>query len=261
MELAFRTGCVGLLLLLSLVEAAGGQTRRQMRTPQYDPTQEITISGTVMDIQHPAGRRFTGTHLMVQTDQGDFDVHAGPSWFLDQSNMTVSVGDQIQVTGSAYPAEGARVLIAREIAKEGTIVQLRDSQGFPLWSRASGAGQRGMGRGRGPGMMPRASGIYNTATETSLTGTVQEIESESSVPSREGVRVVLDTGTRDMPVMLGPSQFAPQQDLNLKEGDLIEVTGSRVEIDGVDMLVARAITKDGRRVELRDQQGRPVWQK
>jgi len=50
-----------------------------------------------------------------------------------------------------------------------------------------------------------------------------------------------------------------QQNWQIAALDRIEVTGSRVDLDGKPGLVAQKVKKDGQVIELRDQTGRPLW--
>lgn len=94
----------------------------------------------MQDVQHLSKGRASGTHLILNTDQGVYEVHVGPDWFLNQKKVTFAKGDQLQVKGSIV--NETKTMIAREITKNGETVMLRDQQGFPLWSRGMGMGMR-----------------------------------------------------------------------------------------------------------------------
>ncbi|HYM11388.1 MAG TPA: hypothetical protein VEU62_11685 [Bryobacterales bacterium] len=106
----------------------------------YDPTTEVTVKGTIDDVQQMAhGRRMMGTHVMLKTDAGTLDVHLGPSSFLSKKGFTLAKGDQIEVTGSKVKYSGADALIAREVKKGDKTLTLRDKNGVPEWA---GTGRR-----------------------------------------------------------------------------------------------------------------------
>ena len=109
---------------------------RQGRMSQYDPKTEVTVKGTVEEVQErqAGGMRSAGIHLVLKTDSGNYDVHVGPAFFLKDHNYTFAKGDQLEVTGSKIKISGADALIAREIKKGSEIMTLRDAQGIPLWS-------------------------------------------------------------------------------------------------------------------------------
>lgn len=108
----------------------GGQARL------YNPATEATVQGSVSAVTTVTGRRgWNGVHLTVQTSEGKYDVHIGPSDYIASKEFTFSEGDQVEVTGSKLEVNGTSTLIAREIKKDGKVLTLRDKQGFPLWSR------------------------------------------------------------------------------------------------------------------------------
>lgn len=112
----------------------------------YNPATVTTVSGTVekVHIMHRGGG-WGGTHLDLKTASGTFDVHVGPSRYVESQGFKFAKGDQIQVTGSKVTLREHEAIIAREISMGGKTLKLRNDQGIPEW-----AGGR---RGGGPGMM------------------------------------------------------------------------------------------------------------
>jgi DNA/RNA endonuclease YhcR with UshA esterase domain len=110
----------------------------------YDPKAEITVKGTVEEVQQmtpsgpPPGRgrmgAMGGTHIKLATGKGTYDVHLGPSKYLAEKQFTVQKGDAIEVTGSVIKIDGRDALIAREVTKGNEKLLLRDANGIPLWS-------------------------------------------------------------------------------------------------------------------------------
>ncbi|HEY7700404.1 MAG TPA: DNA-binding protein, partial [Vicinamibacteria bacterium] len=62
-------------------------------------------------------------------------------------------------------------------------------------------------------------------------------------------------------IHLGPSAFVKGKNFPLAKGDEIDVTGSRVTHDGGTSLLARKVRKGEAVLELRDEQGLPLWRK
>ena len=122
------------LLLGVSVSTALAQGSGSMR--HYDPKTEITVKGTISEVQQPAGMRggWTGTHLILKTDAGDVVVHAGPSSYISQKQFSFAKGDVIEVVGSKVTMAGKEVVLAREITKDGKTLVLRNAQGVPEWS-------------------------------------------------------------------------------------------------------------------------------
>ncbi len=103
--------------------------------PMYDPATEVTVKGSVEAVKQLTGPQgWAGTHLSLKTDKETIDVHVGPSWFLTQSKISFSKGDQVEVTGSKVKFENSDALIAREVKKGEKIISLRNAQGIPVWS-------------------------------------------------------------------------------------------------------------------------------
>ena len=54
----------------------------------YDPKSEVTVKGTVQDVQQQTGKNgWSGTHLTLKADAGTFDVHVDRHPTLLKSNF------------------------------------------------------------------------------------------------------------------------------------------------------------------------------
>lgn len=133
-SLAFGSLVLG---LSTTVLAQRGMGRGPMN---YDPSTEITISGSVDEVQQMAarGRGMGGIHLTVDTATGKLPVHVGPAAFVSSKNVTFAKGDVLTVVGSKVTMGGQEVVLAREITKGDQVLTLRDAKGFPLWSGRAG---------------------------------------------------------------------------------------------------------------------------
>jgi hypothetical protein len=74
-----------------------------------------------------------------------------------------------------------------------------------------------------------------------------------------GTHVVLKIGEETTEVMLGPSTFITSKGFSFHKGDALEVTGSRITMNGINYLIAREVVKDGKSLRLRDKGGKPQW--
>jgi DNA/RNA endonuclease YhcR with UshA esterase domain len=120
------------VLTVSVAALAQGPGPQQRR---YDPKTEVTVKGTVQDVQQYTGRRGgTGVHLVLKTDSSTLNVHVGPSAYISQQHFSFAKGDSIEVVGSMTTVRGAEALLAREITKDGKTLVLRDAQGIPKWA-------------------------------------------------------------------------------------------------------------------------------
>ena len=112
--------------------------------------------------------------------------------------------------------------------------------------------------GRGRAQAPR----YDTSTEVTIRGTVQEIKEVPDMPhggSATGTHLMVKTEKETLEVHLGPTAFIAEQKMSLSRGDAIEVTGSRVKVGANDAVIAREIRKGTQTVTLRDDKGVPKW--
>jgi len=106
----------------------------------------------------------------------------------------------------------------------------------------------------------RGGGNYDPATELSFAGTVEEVRTVPA-PARGpgGIHLIVRTNEGTDEVHVGPVAFVRSRNFEFAVGDAISVTGSKVEIDGADAILAREITKGGEVLTLRDPQGFPLW--
>ncbi len=109
---------------------------------------------------------------------------------------------------------------------------------------------------RGPGMgMPR----YDKTTETTLHGTVEEVQSHQGRVGGTGTHLLLKTDDGTVDVHLGPTNWLTDRKYEFAKGDHLQVLGSKVTIDGADAFIAREITKGDAKIVLRDENGIPEW--
>ena len=115
-----------------------------------------------------------------------------------------------------------------------------------------GYAQRRKGQMHG---MPR----YDTATEVTLRGTITKVETQTGRMGWDGTHLVVSFDAETLTVHVGPSNYLEQQGFSFVTGDQIEVTGSRIKLEGTDVLIARAITKGEKVLTLRNSEGIPAW--
>lgn len=144
-SLASLVAAALLLSAATLPSLAQRGIDRGAQDPAYDPKTEITLTGTVSEIQQmtpqapPPGRGpmmsgMGGVHLTLTTKDGFKDVRLGPSAYLVEKNFTIHKGDTLEITGSLVKMGGAEAVIAREVKKGSETLVLRDKNGMPLWS-------------------------------------------------------------------------------------------------------------------------------
>ncbi len=99
---------------------------------------------------------------------------------------------------------------------------------------------------------------YDASTETTITGTVQDVL-HPQMGRMNGTHLLVKTETETIEAHVGPSDFVTGEGFSFAKGDSVQVLGSRVTIDGKAALIAREVTKDGKTLTLRDKTGRPLW--
>ncbi|MGA7770490.1 MAG: hypothetical protein WCA27_30185 [Candidatus Sulfotelmatobacter sp.] len=111
-------------------------TSPRHRVPVYSASNERTVQGVVQDVQEfycPISGD-VGTHLLVKAEDGTFQVHVGPTRFLNDNKLSVSKGDQIQVVGSRIIYHGQEALIARTVVRGNQTLAFREPNGKPMWA-------------------------------------------------------------------------------------------------------------------------------
>jgi len=102
----------------------------------YDPKTVETVSGTVESVNKvtPTKGMYYGIHVNLKTNEGLFDVHLGPGWYIERLDLKIVPGDHLEVSGSKIMFQGKPAIIAAEVKKGDQILRLRDDNGFPLWA-------------------------------------------------------------------------------------------------------------------------------
>lgn len=116
-----------------------------------------------------------------------------------------------------------------------------------------------------PAIAQKAQGKYASApkydaqSETKLKGTVEEVKLPPKGSEKEIVHLLVKNGTEIVDVYLCPKSFLEEMGVGFGEGDEIAVTGSKVNKDGADFVLAREVVKGNDTLVLRDDKGNPVW--
>jgi hypothetical protein len=102
---------------------------------------------------------------------------------------------------------------------------------------------------------------YNINSVETIEGEVVDITYKPSRRNvaRMGVHMLVASDSDTMPVHLGPVWFMEQQEQEIRKGDKVTITGSRITFDGAPTMVAATIDRGEMRLRLRDQNGYPVW--
>ncbi len=74
-----------------------------------------------------------GSHLVVKTADGTLEVHLAPTKFVNEYQLILARGDNIEVLGSKVMIEGKEALLARQITRGEETFVFREANGKPVW--------------------------------------------------------------------------------------------------------------------------------
>jgi hypothetical protein len=103
--------------------------------------------------------------------------------------------------------------------------------------------------------------MYYPLTVETVAGAITAVEKLTPVRGMSrGVHIILKTDKGEtLSVHLGPEWYVEKQAITLKQGDQVQVRGSRVTFQDKPALIAAEVTKDGKTLHLRDANGVPAW--
>jgi hypothetical protein len=100
---------------------------------------------------------------------------------------------------------------------------------------------------------------YDVSTETKMKGIVQELKYLPPSGAKPQARLLMKSGTDDVEIYLCPKSFLDDMGVTFKKGDEIQVTGSKIKLDGAELTLAREVSKGEDKLILRFDNGKPVW--
>lgn len=102
--------------------------------------------------------------------------------------------------------------------------------------------------------------MYNPQTEQTVSAIVQKVEMFTPRKGMAiGIHLQANVNDKLLDIHLGPAWFIKNQELQIMEGDELEITGSMITYNGVEALIAKSLKLDEDTLVLRDDTGRPVW--
>jgi hypothetical protein len=102
--------------------------------------------------------------------------------------------------------------------------------------------------------------MYNPQTIETINGEVISIDQIQPMGAMSsGIHLQVKTGKETISVHLGPQWYLENQDMEIKPGDKVQITGSRVTFSGQPTIVASQVKKGNTILTLRDENGFPVW--
>jgi hypothetical protein len=106
--------------------------------PRYDPATETTVKGTVGELKlvPPTGGKpiaYLVTKTGPDKEKDVVQIFLCPKSFLDQLGIAFKADETIEVKGSKVKQDGADLILAREMVKEGETLTFRFPDGKPAW--------------------------------------------------------------------------------------------------------------------------------
>lgn len=103
-------------------------------TDLYDRNTVMTFRGPVLGLRRiPLANDKTGLFIEVKQGGEIPPVYLGPQDWLFDHQITPAITNEVVVTGSVVQADGAQMMIAREITLRDVHLELRDEAGQPRW--------------------------------------------------------------------------------------------------------------------------------
>lgn len=102
----------------------------------YFRGKEIIIEGEILRIGPvtPLPQMMQGIELQLKTEKGQTAIHLGPSWYIEQQDLTLKSGDKVKVSGRSIGAGAEPIVLAAKVQKGEEILTLRDKEGVPYWA-------------------------------------------------------------------------------------------------------------------------------
>ena len=120
-------------------------------------------------------------------------------------------------------------------------------------------GMQWMGGG-GWGMGAPYSRMYDPKTVETISGEVVSVDIITPMKGMcYGVHLMVKTDKETISVHLGPGWYIENQDTKIEPKDKVEVTGSRITLEGKPAVIAAEVKKGEELLKLRNKKGFPFW--
>ncbi|MEN6521250.1 MAG: hypothetical protein ABFD46_08895 [Armatimonadota bacterium] len=270
---------VVLVVLLIVPAMALAQANFDLR---YDPQSVATISGTIIaTVDYNPGNPSMGPKsVIVLSNNRIYNVFLGPGSYLSNIGFTPTPGSSITVTGSLRNVSNKAYLVAQAVRVPSGTYYFRSSEGVPLFSMTA-VSPPPIGAGAGTGLIvapppPVGGGSGNMVYQSAripfnaddiihVSGKVKDTYAIRT--AEDNLPVVVARIEKEKPlgedkyynVVLAPMAFLTQNNIDLQPGDTLYVNGSRVNINGTDMIVATNVEEGESFISLRTNWGASLF--
>jgi hypothetical protein len=121
------------LFALPIYAQTAAVTTQPVTPLRYDITKEVKLSGTVSEVVKAPTREknmVSGSHLIVQTKNGAVDASLGRFAMRGKGGVSVTPGQQVEVTGVMKTMKGKQVFVTRLVQANGHTYRIRNEHGF-----------------------------------------------------------------------------------------------------------------------------------
>ncbi|NUO07559.1 MAG: DNA-binding protein [Candidatus Brocadia sp.] len=102
--------------------------------------------------------------------------------------------------------------------------------------------------------------IYDPKTVETISGEVVSVDIITPMKGMcYGVHLMVKADKETISVHLGPGWYIENQDTKIEPKDKVEVTGSRVTLEGKPVIIAAEVRKGEEILKLRNKEGFPLW--
>lgn len=114
--------------------------------PYYDAAKEVTLNGMVSNVlTKPSPGMMMGAHLLLKMGSGQLDASLGPWGFAGKDALSVTVGQEVVVTGVVKAVNNRQIFVVRTINSGGKLYTIRNRHGVPVSPQArERAAQKGV---------------------------------------------------------------------------------------------------------------------
>ena len=100
---------------------------------------------------------------------------------------------------------------------------------------------------------------YDVHSEIKTKGVVDEVKMLPFGSRKDVTQLTVKNGDDKVLIYVCPKVFQDEMGISFSKGDEITVTGSKVKLEGADVILARELVRGTDTLMFRDDKGGPVW--
>lgn len=100
---------------------------------------------------------------------------------------------------------------------------------------------------------------YDQKTESKAKGVIDEIKTLTLGSRKDFIQLIVKDGTATYQAYVCPKPYQDEMGISFNKGDEITLTGSKVKLQDLDIVLVRELAKGTDTFVFRDSKGDPVW--